>query len=116
MYLFMIALTIAFVFIVTSGPVESVIPKLPYDPFSIYVNRVHQFSGLSPELYEKFLDNLQLFRETHQEEYLYKALSALEELSLHDVDGEFEEECYELVHGIGSIGEKITGTLHPKYL
>ncbi len=111
----MIAFTIAIIYVVTNGPVESVLPKLPDDPFSIYVNRIHQFSHLSPELHEQFLTELDLFRETHKVEHLYKALLHLEELSLHDIDGEFEEECYEIVKGIGSIGEKIAGTLHPKY-
>ena len=108
----MIAFTLALAYVITSGPVESVIPKPPIDPFSIYVNRVHQYSDLSPESYEKFLECLQLFRETHQIEKLYEAISALEELSLY---GDFEEECYELVQGIGSIGEKIAGVTDKKY-
>ena len=108
----MFAITATFLFLFTTNkPIMHTLTqyirikddeKEKEDPFKELFDRVHPFASLSPELYYTFIINLEKFRDTHMEESLDLALDALEELSLYDSNGEFEEECYHIVQSIRS--------------
>ncbi len=41
------------------------------------------YSGLNPELYLRYVNNIELFGQSYDEEYLYKALEDAQELQLY---------------------------------
>jgi hypothetical protein len=73
--------------------------------------RVYTYSGLSPEVYSDFLNNINIAEQTStysvdlSEMYLDKAINALQELALYG-DGTAIDDVHELASAIGDEVEK----------
>ena len=63
------------------------IPKGEKDPLANYKSRAHVFSGINPDLYYLFLNELEAYKNSatidSAKDHLYAALEALEELALY---------------------------------
>lgn len=44
------------------------------------------YSGLNPELYYRYVNNIEMFGQTYDEEFLYKAIEDAQELQLYGTD------------------------------
>jgi len=83
------------------------------DTLVMYTDQMEQYANLNPELYEEFIENLQLFKNTFDELYLYKAIAKLEVLSLYAKDDEL---LYDIAQKIGTTGEIMANVSKPRYL
>lgn len=98
------------------------VPKPQEDSLRKYKVEAHKYSGLNPELYAVFTNELRMFQTYTLPEFLYKALEALEELALYTTGGSSSarDDIRILVCNIGDAGEAIMlkqGVLFtPKYL
>jgi hypothetical protein len=110
MYFYMIVSAFALLHVIFYKPT----PELPdQDPLEPYMKELEQYEYLSPELYASFIALMNLFKEELDVQYLYQAVTTLEELSLY---GTQEEDLYDIARTIGSIGESLVGTESPKYM
>ena len=71
-----------------------------------------EFSGLNPELFREFLNNMTLFEESLEfpdlsSKYLYQAIDALERMALYTISSSVDanETVHEIVKEIGMEGE-----------
>jgi len=71
-----------------------------------------EFSGLNPELFREFLNNMTLFEESLEfpdlsSKYLYQAIDALERMALYTTSSSVNavEAINEIVRAIGNEGE-----------
>ena len=83
------------------------------DTLVMYTDQVEQYASLNPELYEEFIENIQLFENTFDELHLYQAIAKLEELSLYAKN---EEHLYDIAQQIGTTGEIMANVSNPRYL
>jgi hypothetical protein len=98
------------------------VPKPQEDSLRKYKVEAHKYSGLNPELYAVFTNELRMFQSYVLPDFLYKALEALEELALYTRGGSSSarDDIRILVCNIGDEGEQLMlkkGVLFtPKYL
>lgn len=76
--------------------------------FEEYIDYVHTYSGLNPEHFTKFVNNIKLF-ETNLNNvhlaatYLYRAIGHLEELAMYGA----QDEIHSVIPSVGITGEQI---------
>lgn len=77
--------------------------------------KLKPYSGLNPDLYLKYVNNIELFGQTHDEEFLYKALENAQDLQLYSSD-DFQD----VINTVAIEGEryilKTNISFTPKYL
>lgn len=68
-----------------------------------------EFSGLNPELFKEFLNNMTLFEDTLSPIYLYQAIDSLERMALYTTSSSVDvvEVVHEIVKEIGMEGELV---------
>jgi hypothetical protein len=106
MYLFILVLLVGFLVFL--------LPKRDKDPLGPLKNEAYKYSGLKPELYYSFLNNMKLMQQvTYSVDtsagYLYKAIDNLQDLALYAKGGStgLIDEIHELASRIGNAGELI---------
>ncbi len=64
--------------------------------------RAIKYSGLQPDLYYSFVNEMEIYNKSQDEKHLYQALGFLEELALYVKTGSttVSEEIWELIHDI----------------
>ena len=98
------------------------VPSLQRDLLKKYKLDAVKYSGLNPELYYTFSNNLRMFETYLNPDFLNKALEALEELALYTKGGSSDarDEIRILVCNLGDRGElmmlKNKVPFTPKYL
>ncbi len=98
------------------------VPKPQEDLLKKYKLEALKYSGLNPELYAVFTNELRMFQTYASPGFLYKALEALEELALYTKGGSSSarDDIRILVCNIGDAGEhhmiKEGVLFTPKYL
>ena len=123
MYLFILVLVIAFV--------VYLYPKRDKDELEPIKNEVYKYSGLNPDLYYSFLNNMSLMKQTLYStdisaKYLDQAIENLQDMALYAKGGSggFVEEVHEIASRLGNQGELMimevaleNGTrFYPKYI
>lgn len=112
MSLILIVLAIFFVLIIVSPRIKTQRVNHTLEDLQL---EVHKYSGLNPDIYYEFENNLNLMQTTVQEdpelakEYLYMSIQNIEDLSLYS-SGSNTEVIDELLHiskQIGFEGEKM---------
>ena len=112
MSLILIVLAIFFVLIIVSPRIKTQRVNHALEDLQL---EVHKYSGLNPDIYYEFENNLNLMQTTVQEdpelakEYLYMSIQNIEDLSLYS-SGSNTEVIDELLHiskQIGFEGEKM---------
>ena len=74
--------------------VYKLVDEIEYKEPIPQVDPFHMYSGVHPELYKEYLDNMTLYRDTQSKEFLKKAIYSLEELALY-AEPEYTEEIHE---------------------
>ena len=89
-----------------------VYPQRDTDPLRDLKYEAHKYSGLNPELYRRFLNNMNLMKQTlssvdTSSMYLYVALENLQDMGLEAMGGSsgFVEDLHDLASRIGNAGE-----------
>ena len=90
-----------------------VYPQRDTDPLRDFQYEAHKYSGLNPELYYRFLNNMKLMKQTLPSSvdtssyYLYAALENLQDIGLESKGGSsgFIENLHDLASRIGDAAE-----------
>jgi len=106
-------------------------PNRNKNPLEIYKQKAKKYSGLSPEKYSEFINNLELSEQmiysvTQSSKYLYKSIDALQDIPLYSIGGSSEliQEIHELASSIGNTMERLIAEtaisqgvrFYPKYI
>lgn len=106
-------------------------PKRKPDRLKILKYEAYKYSGLNPDLYYKFLNNIELMEQTIQSvdtssKYLYTALDNLQDIALYSKGGSsgFIDKIHDLSSRIGNEAELMILEValqqgvrfHPKYI
>jgi hypothetical protein len=104
MYLFILVLLIVFV--------VYLYPKRDRDQLAPIKNEVYKYSGLNPDLYHSFLNNMKLMKQylysvDLSSKYLYQAIDNLQDLALNAKGGStgFIDEVHEIASHLGNEAE-----------
>lgn len=75
---------------------------------SDYRTRVNKYSGLQPDLYYTFVNEMEIYNRSQDPKHLYQALETLEELALYVKTGStgITEEIWLLIHDIANQEEE----------
>ena len=106
-------------------------PKRDRDQLAPIKYEVYKYSGLNPDLYRKFLNNMDLMKQNLYSvdlsaNYLYKAIDNLQDLALNAKGGStgFIDEVHEIASRLGSEAELMIMEValekgirfHPKFI
>ena len=106
-------------------------PNRDLKPLEVYKEKAKKYSGLAPEKYAEFINNLELSEQmvysvTQSVKYLDYAIEALQDIALYAKGGSsgLREELHELASSVGDAMERLIaktaisqGTrFHPKYM
>ena len=123
MFIFIIVLLVAFV--------VYIYPKRDRDQLASIKYEVYKYSGLNPDMYHSFLNNMELMKQSLHSvdlsaKYLYQAIDNLQDLALYAKGGStgFIEDVHEIASRLGNEAElmildealKQGIRFHPKFI